>query len=202
MNRKSAIPYKKSEIFFGPASAPAVATYFAQKADNTVEVMTSENPLSPKHSGQARGAHFLNLPGRQTGALAKSTDENAKRDSAGRGVCSQRPTTSIQACKLIYPNLSPAGVYRSQPGHSSSLYSRISPGWQSSASQMASSVEKRIAFALPVFRMERLEMVRSTFSESSVRLIFRLASITSRFTMMAIAIRLSLVLPAPERLLL
>jgi len=35
----------------------------------------------PSDSG--RGAHFFN-------ALAKSLDENAKRDSAGRGVCSGR----------------------------------------------------------------------------------------------------------------
>ncbi len=61
----------------------------------------------------------------------------------------------------------------------------MSPGWQSRASQMASSVEKRMAFALPVFKIERLDMVTPTSSESSVRLIFRFASITSRFTMIA-----------------
>jgi len=63
--------------------------------------------------------------------------------------------------------------------------SRISPGWQSRTSQIASNVEKRMALALPVFRIDRLDMVIPTFSESSVRLIFRLASITSRFTIIA-----------------
>ena len=58
----------------------------------------------------------------------------------------------------------------------------MSPGWQSRASQMASRVEKRIAFAFPVFKIERFAIVIPTFSESSVMLIFRFASITSRFT--------------------
>ena len=45
----------------------------------------------------------------------------------------------------------------------------MSPGWQWSVVQMASRVEKRMARALPVFRMERLARVMSTASESSVR---------------------------------
>src|SRR5204863_4969804 len=36
---------------------------------------------------------------------------------------------------------------------------RMSPGWHESAPQIASSVEKRIARALPVFRIERLVSV-------------------------------------------
>ena len=43
---------------------------------------------------------------------------------------------------------------------SSFTYSRISPGWQSSALQIASKVLKRIAFALSVFRIERFDNVR------------------------------------------
>jgi len=35
--------------------------------------------------------------------------------------------------------------------YSSFLYSKISPGWQFSASQIASNVEKRMALTLPVF---------------------------------------------------
>jgi hypothetical protein len=35
----------------------------------------------------------------------------------------------------------------------------MSPGWHDSASQIASSVENRIARALPVFRIERLASV-------------------------------------------
>jgi hypothetical protein len=41
--------------------------------------------------------------------------------------------------------------------------SRISPGWHSRASQMASRVLKRMAFALPVFSMDKLARVISTF---------------------------------------
>lgn len=54
---------------------------------------------------------------------------------------------------------------------------------------MASRVLNRMALALPVFRMDRLARVRSTFSESSLRLILRRAIITSRFTIMAISDR-------------
>lgn len=59
------------------------------------------------------------------------------------------------------------------------LYSRMSPGWQSKALQIASNVEKRMALAFPFFRIERLAMVIPTFSVNSVTLIFRFASITS-----------------------
>jgi hypothetical protein len=43
-----------------------------------------------------------------------------------------------------------------------------------------------MAFALPVFKMERFDKVKSTFSESSFNDIFRLAIMTSRFTIMDI----------------
>jgi hypothetical protein len=62
----------------------------------------------------------------------------------------------------------------------------MSPGWQSKALQIASKVEKRIAFALSFFNIERLAIVIPTLSESSVTLIFRLASITSMFIIIAI----------------
>lgn len=52
---------------------------------------------------------------------------------------------------------------------------------------MASNVLKRIALALPVFSMERLDKVKSTLSESSFNDIFRLAIITSKFTIIGIA---------------
>src|SRR5262245_19137154 len=61
---------------------------------------------------------------------------------------------------------------------SSFLYSRMSPGWQSSALQSASRVENLIALALPFFRTERFAMVMPTLSASSVMLILRLASMT------------------------
>jgi len=63
----------------------------------------------------------------------------------------------------------------------------MSPGWQSNALQIASKVLKRIAFALPVFKIERLDNVKSTLSESSFREIFRFAIITSKFTMIGMA---------------
>jgi hypothetical protein len=66
---------------------------------------------------------------------------------------------------------------------SSLLYSKMSAGWQSNALQMDSNVLKRIAFAFPVFRIERLDNVKFTRSESSFREIFRFAIITSKFTM-------------------
>ena len=63
-----------------------------------------------------------------------------------------------------------------------SLYSSMSPGWQASSRQMASRVEKRMALALPVFRMERFACVRPTRSDNSPSEILRLAISTSRFT--------------------
>jgi hypothetical protein len=49
----------------------------------------------------------------------------------------------------------------------------MSPGWHESASQIASSVEKRIARALPVLRIDRLASVMPTRSASSVSVIRR-----------------------------
>src|SRR5258706_6871602 len=62
----------------------------------------------------------------------------------------------------------------------------MSPGWQSKALQIASKVEKRIAFAFSFFNIERLAIVIPTLSDSSVTLIFLLASITSIFITIAI----------------
>ena len=64
----------------------------------------------------------------------------------------------------------------------------MSPGWQLRALQMASSVEKRMALALPVFRMERLAGVRSMVAASSLSDILRRAIITSRFTIIGITL--------------
>lgn len=66
------------------------------------------------------------------------------------------------------------------------LYSKMSPGWQSKALQIASNVDKRTAFAFPFFRIDRLAMVIPTFSDNSVTLIFRFASMTSILMMIAI----------------
>src|SRR5256885_1704494 len=66
---------------------------------------------------------------------------------------------------------------------------RMSPGWQESASQIASSVEKRIARALPVLRIERLARVIPTLSASSVSVIRRSWSRSSSLTAIAISHR-------------
>lgn len=60
-------------------------------------------------------------------------------------------------------------------------YSSMSPGWQSRISQMLVRVEKRMALAFPVLRIDRLEGVISIRDASSPSDIFRLAIITSRF---------------------
>src|SRR3954454_6167838 len=64
-----------------------------------------------------------------------------------------------------------------------------SPGWQASTSQIASSVEKRIARALPVLRIDRLASVMSTFSASSVSVIRRSWSRSSSLTAIAMSHR-------------
>ena len=58
----------------------------------------------------------------------------------------------------------------------------MSPGEQSSARQMASSVEKRTARALPVLRTDRLASVMPTRSLNSLSDILRRVIITSRLT--------------------
>jgi len=64
----------------------------------------------------------------------------------------------------------------------------MSPGWQSKALQIASRVEKRIAFAFPFFNIEMLAIVIPTFSDNSVTLIFLLANITSMLIMIAMLV--------------
>jgi len=51
---------------------------------------------------------------------------------------------------------------------------------------MAERVEKRTAFALPVFNIERLAWVKPILFASSPEDIFLFASITSKFTIIAI----------------
>src|SRR5262245_12000262 len=63
----------------------------------------------------------------------------------------------------------------------------MSPGWHESASQIASSVEKRIARALPVLRIERLASVIPIRSASSVNVIRRSWSRSSSLTAIAIS---------------
>src|SRR5205085_3854307 len=64
---------------------------------------------------------------------------------------------------------------------------RMSPGWHESAPQIASSVEKRIARALPVLRIERLASVIPTRSASSVSVIRRSWSRSSSLTAIAMS---------------
>src|SRR5262249_10599289 len=65
----------------------------------------------------------------------------------------------------------------------------MSPGWHESASQIASSVEKRIARALPVLRIERLASVIPIRSASSVSVIRRSWSRSSSLTAIAMSHR-------------
>ena len=65
-------------------------------------------------------------------------------------------------------------------------YSRISAGWQSRTLHINSSVVKRIALALPCFKMDKLDNVIPTRSDRVFKDIFRFAIITSRFTIIGI----------------
>src|SRR5215469_14041297 len=64
---------------------------------------------------------------------------------------------------------------------SSRLHSIRSPGWQLSSRQSASSVEKRMARALFVFRIERLAIVKPILSASSVSVMLLSSSRWSSF---------------------
>src|SRR6185503_20209484 len=64
----------------------------------------------------------------------------------------------------------------------SDRYSRMSPGWQSSASQILSRVSKRTPLTLPDFSSETFCSVMPIRSASSFERILRRASITSRLT--------------------
>ena len=55
---------------------------------------------------------------------------------------------------------------------------------------MAAKVENRIALALLFFKMDRLAIVIPTRSESSVTLIFLLASMTSMFMIMGMELNI------------
>src|ERR1051325_7890069 len=66
---------------------------------------------------------------------------------------------------------------------------RMSPGWHESASQIAASVEKRIARALPVLRIDRLASVIPTRSASSVSVMRRSWRRSSSLTAIAMSYR-------------
>src|SRR5829696_4932495 len=70
----------------------------------------------------------------------------------------------------------------------SSRYSRMSPGWHSSTSQISPSVSKRTPLTLPDFSSETFCSVIPMRSASSFERILRRASMTSRLTMIGIAI--------------
>ena len=64
----------------------------------------------------------------------------------------------------------------------------MSPGWQSKALHIASSVENLIAFPFPVFSIDKLAFVIPIFSASSEEDIFLFAIITSKFTIIDICV--------------
>ena len=69
----------------------------------------------------------------------------------------------------------------------------MSAGWHSNILQMVSKVLNLMAFAFPVFKMERLDKVNPTLSESSFSDILRLAITTSRFTTIAMVLNSQIV---------
>lgn len=75
---------------------------------------------------------------------------------------------------------------------SSRLYSNISPGWQFNTSQIAASVEKRMALMCPFFIFERLTFATPTFSDNSFKLIFLSAITRSSRNMMCPTVLTSL----------
>src|SRR5215212_6126908 len=92
---------------------------------------------------------------------------------------------------ICTPVLSPSrGQVVGGPGSArSGSNRRMSPGWHESASQIASSVEKRIARALPVLRIDRLASVIPTRSARSVSVIRRSWSMSSSLTAIAMSHR-------------
>lgn len=88
----------------------------------------------------------------------------------------------LQANKTCKSNIPTFQIFAEE----SETYSKISAGWQSNALHIDSNVLNRIALAFPVFKIERLDKVKSTLSESSFSEIFLFAIITSKFTTMAI----------------
>jgi|GEM_PF-3341657 len=76
-----------------------------------------------------------------------------------------------QGCRLCIPAL----LLSLLPLLNYFRYSKISPGWQSNASHIASSVEKRMAEIFPFFIFERLTFDTPTFSDSSFSDILRSA---------------------------
>lgn len=74
---------------------------------------------------------------------------------------------------------------------SSATYCNKSPGWQSSALQISFKVERRIAFALLFFKMDRFARVKSISPASSVRPFLRIAIMTSKLIIIAIVISIS-----------
>jgi hypothetical protein len=67
------------------------------------------------------------------------------------------------------------------------VYSINSPGWHCSAAQIASSVEKRIARALPVFKIDRFGTVIPISAASSVIVIRRACNSSSSRMRIAIS---------------
>jgi len=63
--------------------------------------------------------------------------------------------------------------------------SSISPGLQSKALQIASKVSNLTPLALPVLSIDKLTIVKPTFSDSSVNDIFLLASMISKLITIA-----------------
>ena len=127
-----------------------------------------------KMSRSTLGPIFRDLPGSRGGfpgihpsRRTNTTPGQAALKNVGGKSCaaSRENAGTADAGPLL------AGRSRAPGGHgsasSSGTNSRMSPGWQSRAAQMASSVEKRMALALLFFKMDRFAIVISTRWASS-----------------------------------
>lgn len=99
-----------------------------------------------------------------------------------KSICSIIVKISNPGSSTLHPNRKELPV-KATPSSYSFVYSNISPGWQSSASHIASSVENLIALILPFFILERLTFDTPTLSDSSFSEIFLSAMTLSSLSM-------------------
>jgi hypothetical protein len=112
-------------------------------------------------------------------AVADGAEPSAEWSETPVAFCVRKPGTADSAEDLR------VWAY-AEPSSPSNRYSSKSPGWHCSTWQMRCSVSKRTPRTLPLLSSEMFCSVMPTAAARSRDFIFRLASMTSRFTMMAI----------------
>ena len=125
--------------------------------------------------------HTLSKPGKMPGFAYSTPAHECKTGTKLRAVAG-----SVCANCYAYER----GRYRFQnviDAQYKRFRSLTHPKWvEAMASQINSNVLNRIALAFPVFKIDKLDNVNPTFSESSLSDIFRFAIITSKLTIIAI----------------